>query len=57
MTKWMAMVALGAMLAVSGCKTNNDDATMTEEPKKMSAGADCAACPTQSCDAKAKAAK
>lgn len=57
MTKWMAVVALGAMLAVSGCKTDNDSATINDEPKKMSAGADCESCATKTCDANAKTAK
>ena len=54
MSKWMAVAALGAMLAVVGCDNNKDDAS---DPMKMSAGAkaaDCSACPSGKKEAEPK---
>jgi len=41
MSKWMAVAALGAMLAVVGCDKNKDD---SGDPMKMSAGAKSSSC-------------
>ena len=53
MSKWMAVAALGAMMAVVGCDNNKDDAS---DPMKMSAGAksSCTECPSGKKEAEPK---
>jgi hypothetical protein len=41
MSKWMAVAALGAMMAVVGCDNNKDDAS---DPMKMSASPKSSSC-------------
>ena len=41
MSKWMAVAALGAMMAVVGCDKNKDD---SGDPMKMSASAKSSSC-------------
>ena len=52
MSKWMAMAALGAMMAVVGCDNNKDDAS---DPMKMSAGAKSSSSCTECTSAKKEA--
>ena len=49
MSKWIAVAAMGAMLAVVGCDNNKDDGT---EPQKMSLSSTSGHC--AECDAAAK---
>ena len=43
MSKWMAVAALGMMLAVVGCDKNKDDSS-SSDPKKMSVSAKSSSC-------------
>jgi hypothetical protein len=45
MSKWLSVLAISAVLTITGCKnTNHHDQDMGSEPKKMSADA-CSHCP------------
>ena len=44
MSKWIALCALGLVLAVGGCKNKDEDMNGTTEPQKMSMDA-CSKCP------------
>ena len=54
MSKWMAVAALGMMLAVVGCDKNKDDGT-SSDPKKMSVSAKSSSSSCNECSGAAKA--
>jgi len=53
MSKWMAVAALGMMLAVVGCDKNKDDGS-SSDPKKMSVSAKSSSSSCNECNGAAK---